>query len=75
MDTRNYTLQVWQTFGDLYEIALKGGVVHQIFYCIESEANPQLEKIQRWAEQNLPSIDIRDFAQGHAQPDAEQSFP
>jgi hypothetical protein len=43
MDTRNYTLQVWQTFGDLHEIALKRRVIHQIFYRIESETNSQLE--------------------------------
>jgi hypothetical protein len=44
MDTRNYTLQVGQTFRDLHEFTLKGGVIHQILYCIESGANPQLEK-------------------------------
>jgi hypothetical protein len=43
MDTRNYTLQVWQTFGDLHEFALKGRVIHQILYRIESETNSQLE--------------------------------
>ena len=75
MDTRNYTLQVGQAFGNLHEIALEGGVVHQILYRVESGGNPRLEKYSGRAKQNLPSIDIRNFAQGHTQPDTEQSFP
>lgn len=74
MDTRDYTLQVWQTFGDFHEFALKGRMVHQILHRIESETNPQLENYGK-SRAKLPSIDIRDFAQGHAQPDAEQPFP
>ena len=44
MDTRNYTLQVGQAFGNLHEIALEGGVVHQILYRVESGGNPRSEK-------------------------------
>ena len=72
VDARNNTLQIRKTFGNFHEFSLESGMTHEVFYSVKSEKNLHFVEPLYQMQGNLPSVDIRDTTQGHAQPDAEQ---